>query len=155
MPASYCLLGFQSSSPSDISDNGRIPPDGSVHEPFDTVLAETVRNITTPGRRYSAPTARKVNISHVKSLDRHSRKKQFPRYPVWAFFVLLRIGKNQGLRAWRPARRRRDWGFRCRHRDLRGRLPTALSINGNEDRYLMSETATFRTQPPRTFLAGR
>src|ERR1700682_3316910 len=38
-----------------------------------------------------------------------------------------------------------------RHRDLRRRLPTTLPADGNEDRYLMSETATFRTRTTKGF----
>src|SRR3979490_3514654 len=38
-----------------------------------------------------------------------------------------------------------------RHRDLRCRLPTTLPADGNEDRYLMSETATFRTRTTKGF----
>src|ERR1700731_3589352 len=38
-----------------------------------------------------------------------------------------------------------------RHRDLRRRLPTPLPADGNEDRYLMSETATSRTRTTKGF----
>src|SRR6266436_8607055 len=38
-----------------------------------------------------------------------------------------------------------------RHRDLRRRLPTTLPADGNEDRYLMSETATFHTRTTKGF----
>src|ERR1700675_4718564 len=43
------------------------------------------------------------------------------------------------------------WRPHVRHRDLRCRLPTSLPADGNEDRYLMSETATFRTQTTKRF----
>src|ERR1700693_5070876 len=43
------------------------------------------------------------------------------------------------------------WRPHVRHRDLRCRLPTTLPADGNEDRYLMSETATFRTQTTQRF----
>src|ERR1700716_1041382 len=43
------------------------------------------------------------------------------------------------------------WRPHVRHRDLRCRLPTTLPADGNEDRYLMSETATFRTRTTKGF----
>src|SRR6266849_1772140 len=43
------------------------------------------------------------------------------------------------------------WRPHVRHRDLRGRLPTSLPADGNEDRYLMSETAAFRTPTTKRF----
>jgi hypothetical protein len=43
------------------------------------------------------------------------------------------------------------WRPHVRHRDLRCRLPTTLPADGNEDRYLMSETATSRTRTTKGF----
>src|SRR6202048_3883527 len=43
------------------------------------------------------------------------------------------------------------WRPHVRHRDLRCRLPTTLPADGNEDRYLMRETATFRTRTAKGF----
>src|SRR4029077_14339359 len=43
------------------------------------------------------------------------------------------------------------WRPHVRHRDLRCGLPTTLPADGHEDRYLMSETATFRTRIAKGF----
>ena len=43
------------------------------------------------------------------------------------------------------------WRSHVRDRDLPCRLPTTLPADGNEDRYLMSETETFRTPTTKGF----
>ena len=57
------------------------------------------------------------------------------------FCELEAVGGGAATRAALPLL----WRPHVRHRDLRCRLPTTLPADRNQDRYLMSETATFRT----------
>src|SRR5450432_362669 len=58
-----------------------------------------------------------------------------------------RSGGGAGTRSTLPLL----WRPHVRHRDLRCRLPTTLPADDNEHRYLMSETATFRTRTTKGF----